>query len=73
MKNAMRRSPGYLRKAHFHLNYLKEMLAERSHRYSKDRPGVVLEHSYFDALRQRCQRTGHLPSFQRLLDALAAL
>lgn len=64
---------GYVTRASFHCEYLKEMLAERSHRYAKDKPGVVLEANYFAALRQRCQRTQHLRSFQRLLDGLDAL
>jgi hypothetical protein len=62
--------PGYVTRQSFHLAYLREMLAERSHRYSKKSPGVVLEPSYFDALRDRCERRAHLPSFRKLLDAL---
>jgi hypothetical protein len=64
-------APGYVTRQSFHLAYLREMLAERSHRYSKISPGVVLEPSYFDALRVRCERRGHLPSFRKLLDAFA--
>jgi hypothetical protein len=56
-----------------HLDYLREMLAEHSHRYSKISPGVVLQPSYFDALRARRERRGHLPSFGKLLDALRAI
>jgi len=62
--------PGYVTRASFHLAYLKAMLAERSHQYTKQRPRVVLEPSYFEALRTRCARTGHMQSFQRLLEAL---
>ena len=46
------------------------MLAERGHHYTKQRPRVVLEPSYFDALRERSVRTGHLASFEKLLGAL---
>ncbi|WP_437713799.1 hypothetical protein WMF45_47925 [Sorangium sp. So ce448] len=61
--------PGYVTRASFHLAYLKAMLIERSHRYTKQRPGVVIEPSYFDALRARCARTGHIQSFRRRLSA----
>lgn len=64
--------PGYVTRASFHLAYLKAMLAERSYRYSKQRPGVVIEPSYFEALQARCARTGHLASFRHLLEALRA-
>ncbi|WP_438025153.1 hypothetical protein [Sorangium sp. So ce233] len=64
--------PGYVTRTSFHLAYLKAMLAERSYRYSKQRPGVVIEPSYFEALRARCARTGHLASFRHLLDSLRA-
>lgn len=59
--------PGYVTRASFHLAYLKAMLAERSHRYSKQHPGVVLEASYLAALEARCLQTGHMRSLQRLL------
>jgi hypothetical protein len=62
-------APGYVTRQSFHLSYLREMLAERSHRYSKISPGVVLESSYFDALRARREHRGHLLSFGKLLDA----
>ncbi|WP_437905759.1 hypothetical protein WME95_47205 [Sorangium sp. So ce327] len=64
--------PGYVTRASFHLAYLKAMLIERSHRYTKQRPGVVIEPSYFEALRARCARTGHIQSFRRLLSAFEA-
>jgi hypothetical protein len=68
----MGRYPGYVTRQSFHLAYLKAMLAERSerYRYTKQRPGVVLEPDYFQAIRARCERTGHLRSFSRLLEAL---
>jgi hypothetical protein len=65
----MGRPPGYVTRQSFHFDYLREMLAERSHRYTKVKPGVVLEPSYFDALRARCERSGQLASFQKLLGA----
>jgi hypothetical protein len=55
----------------FHLAYLQAMLNDHG-RYSKRNPGIVLDPSYFDALHKRCARTGHLPSFQTLLEALRA-
>lgn len=57
-------------RAVFHGRYLKAMLQERSTvlRYSKQNPGVVMKGEYLDALRRRCQSTGHLGSLQRLLD-----
>lgn len=64
--------PGYVTRQSFHEAYLKAMLAERGHRYTKQRPRVVLEPSYFEAVRTRCTPTGHLASFQKLLDALRA-
>ena len=64
---------GYPTRANFHTAYLRAMLAEHRIRYTKSRPGVVLEPSYLEALEARCLRTGHVPSFRRLLDALAAV
>src|SRR5262249_16915794 len=55
----MGRYPGYVTRQSFHEAYLKAMLAERGHRYTKQRPRVVLEPSYFDALRRRRARSGH--------------
>jgi hypothetical protein len=63
---------GYVNRAGFHERYLKAMLKgpnSRS-RYTKQRPGIVLERSYFEGLVSRCERTNHLPSFQRFLKAL---
>jgi hypothetical protein len=61
---------GYLTKASFHLEYLKEMLIEQNPnlRYTKKYPGPTTEKAYLDALRQRCEKTEHLPSLKRLLD-----
>jgi hypothetical protein len=68
----MGRYPGYRTRQSFHEAYLKAMLRERSHHYTKQRPRVVLEPSYFEALQKRCARTGHLASFQKLLSAFRA-
>jgi hypothetical protein len=67
---AMRKGLGYPTRQGLHLAYLQAMLAEHGRPYSKRNPGLVLEPSYFDALQKRCVKTGHLPSFQKLLEAL---
>jgi hypothetical protein len=61
---------GYLTKASFHLDYLKEMLREKNPNltYTKKYPGSTTEKFYLEALRQRCEKTGHLPSLKRLFD-----
>lgn len=68
---AMGTFPGYVTKASFHVAYLKAMLAERGHRYSKCFPGVVREPAYLAALEKRCTQTDHLRSLHYLLGALA--
>lgn len=68
----MSKGLGYPTRQKLHLAYLQAMLAEHGRPYSKRNPGIVLEPSYFEALRKRCARTGHLASFQKLLDALRA-
>lgn len=68
----MGKPSGYVTRQSFHLHYLQAMLAERSHRYMKRRPGVILERSYLDALISRSERTNHLASFRRFLEALDA-
>ncbi len=60
--------PGYEFRAHFHLDYLKEMLGERKLSYTKSRPGAVTERYYFDALVERNTQTGHLRTFGRLIN-----
>lgn len=65
--------PGYVTRMSFHLDYLKEMLAEQGRPYSKEHPGIVMDKSYFDALAGRCAETDHLPSLKRLLDVWRAL
>jgi hypothetical protein len=61
---------GYLTKASFHLDYLKEMLKEKYPKltYTKKYPGPTTEKNYLDALRQRCEKTGHLSSLKRLFN-----
>jgi hypothetical protein len=68
----MGKDRGYVTRASFHLAYLQAMLAEHRQPYSKKNPGIVLDPSYFDAMQKRCARTGHLPSFQALLEAFRA-
>ena len=60
-----------LTRAQFHERYLKAMLREKNDprlRYSKQRPGPVLERHYLDALRERIVATDHLSSLAFLLD-----
>lgn len=64
--------PGYVTRQSFHERYLREMLLEHGKRYTKEHPGIVTDASYFDALVERCEETGHLGSFRHLLDAFAA-
>ncbi len=59
--------PGYRIRAHFHLDYLKEMLRERGLSYSKEQPREVQKKSYLAALVRRHEKTGHLQSFGRLV------
>lgn len=60
--------PGFATRADFHLKYLQEMLLEQNPelRYSKTRPGKVLDKDYLDALRERVDKTGHLRSLHKL-------
>lgn len=69
----MGRPAGYLTKASFHLAYLQEMLREHGIAYSKQYPRVVAEQNYLDALRARCEGTGHLRSLGHLLSTWAGL
>ncbi|HWQ31274.1 MAG TPA: hypothetical protein VNQ79_00200 [Blastocatellia bacterium] len=59
--------PGYRIRAHFHIDYLKEMLSERGQTYSKQHPGIVQDRSYLQALIERHEKTGHIQSFGQLL------
>jgi hypothetical protein len=58
---------GYRMRAHFHTDYLKEMLGEKGLTYSKQQPGAIQEGHYLKELVNRHQRTGHLQSFAYLL------
>ena len=49
--------------AQFHESYLKQMLAERGIRYSKNNPNDVKEAHYLQELIKRNQETGHIASF----------
>jgi len=66
---------GYLTKASFHLEYLKKMLKEKNPNltYTKKYPGPTTEKAYLEALRQRCEKTGHLSSLKRLFDIWDAI
>jgi hypothetical protein len=66
----MSKGLGYPTRQKLHLKYLQAMLAEHGRPYTKRDPGIVLHASYFEALQNRCARTGHLASFAKLLHAL---
>lgn len=55
-------------KAWFHHDYLKVMLKERNVNYSKKSPNEVRQKTYFQALIDRYESTGHLDSFGRLIN-----
>ena len=55
------------------LAYFRAACRERHTSYTKRRPGPLLERTYLVDLAQRTHRTGHLPSFARALQRLAAL
>jgi hypothetical protein len=63
----MGRPAGYRVKAHFHLDYLKEMMIEKGLSYNKENPGEVQKRTYLAALAKRYDKTGHLESFGRLV------
>lgn len=52
----------------FHFSYLREMLAERGIRYSKQRPREVVEPHYVDQLKDRVNDTTHLRSLKDFFD-----
>lgn len=56
----------YRVKAHFHLDYLKEMMTEKGLSYTKENPREVQKRTYLAALAKRREKTGHLESFGRL-------
>jgi hypothetical protein len=63
----MGRPAGYRVKAHFHLDYLREMMIEKGLSYNKENPGEVQKRTYLAALAKRYDKTGHLESFGRLV------
>lgn len=62
----MGKPAGYVTRASYHEAYLKEMLREHDMTYSKEQPGAVCTRHYLDALRERCETTGHLGSLLKL-------
>jgi hypothetical protein len=64
---------GYRTRAHFHIDYLKEMLGERNQTYSKQHPGIVQDSSYLHALAERHDQTSHIQSFGLLLSLWRSL
>jgi len=63
----------YRNKAHFHYSYFREILKEHNLTYSKSKPTVVMEKSYFQQLEIRVDETGHLPTFKQLIDLLYSI
>lgn len=65
----MKMYQGFATHASFHSKYLEEIFAERGIRYSKTRPGHVMEKPYLDELIRRVEdQKRHLPTFQGFLD-----
>lgn len=54
----------------FHQKYLEYYLKSHRLKYSKSDPAEVKKSEYFLALCRRCQSTGHLQSFQKLVQLL---
>lgn len=52
----------------FHTTYLREMLAERNVRYSKNNPNEVIEEYYLNELIKRNKSTNHISSFKYFID-----
>jgi hypothetical protein len=52
----------------FHTTYLREMLAERNVRYSKNNPNEVVEEYYLNELINRNNKTNHISSFKSFID-----
>lgn len=52
----------------FHTTYLREMLAERNVRYSKNNPNEVTEEYFLNEIIKRNNKTNHLPSFKYFID-----
>ncbi len=60
-------------RAHFHFDYLKEMLHERRLNYTKTNPGEVLKRYYFNALIKRTNKTNHIQTFGSLIELWKSL
>jgi len=54
--------------ASFHGKYLNLIFQERNIKYSKVRPGEVLQEYFLAEIQARAKATGHLQSFQNLVD-----
>lgn len=52
----------------YHFHYLHEMLRYRKMRYSKNRPDVVAECTYFTGLMKRIHSTDHIKSFKEFVE-----
>jgi hypothetical protein len=60
--------PEYDTRALFHVQYLKEMLFEQGISYSKNKPRIVQNKDYLQALVNRHEDTGHLATFGKLMN-----
>lgn len=73
----MDRPEGYLTRASFHLEYLREVFRHRAKTYSKTNPGIAQDAHYLAALRDRSLDPAHTPqhlaSFRLLWDTLCAM
>lgn len=57
-------------KADFHYSYFREILKDHNLSYSKSRPNIVLDISFFNELEKRVVETKHLASFKQFLTLL---
>lgn len=69
----MNKIDSYRNKAHFHYSYFREILKEHNLTYSKSKPKVVMEKTYFEQLEKRTKDTEHIPTFKQLLDLLYSI
>lgn len=69
----MNKIDSYRNKAHFHYSYFREILKEHNLTYSKSKPTVVMEKTYFEQLEKRTNDTEHIPTFKQLLDLLYSI
>jgi uncharacterized protein YdiU (UPF0061 family) len=63
----------YRNRAHFHYEYLREVMKEHKIIYRKNRPHVVTEKTYLEELINRTEETGHISTFQELINLLKTL